>query len=77
MIGGLLRDELRFDGVVITDSTEAAAVQEVTGVQEAAIRNIPARAWRSRHALRRGRAAERAGRLDPLDGELLARWSPA
>ena len=39
---GLLRDELGFDGVVITDSTEAAAVQAVTGVQEAAVRNIRA-----------------------------------
>ena len=42
VIGGLLRDELGFDGVVITDSTEAAAVQAVTGVQEAAIRNVRA-----------------------------------
>ena len=42
VIGGLLRDELGFEGVVITDSTEAAAVQAVTGVQEAAIRNIRA-----------------------------------
>jgi beta-N-acetylhexosaminidase len=42
IIDGLLRDELGFDGVVITDSTEAAAVQAVTGVQEAAIRNIRA-----------------------------------
>jgi len=42
IIEGLLRDELGFDGVVITDSTEAAAVQAVTGVQEAAVRNIHA-----------------------------------
>ncbi len=42
VIGGLLRDELGFEGVVITDSTEAAAVQAVTGVQEAAIRNVRA-----------------------------------
>ena len=42
VIDGLLRDELGFEGVVITDSTEAAAVQEVTGVQEAAVRNIRA-----------------------------------
>jgi beta-N-acetylhexosaminidase len=42
IIDGLLRDELGFDGVVITDSTEAAAVQAVTGVQEAAVRNIRA-----------------------------------
>ena len=42
IIKGLLRDELGFDGVVITDSTEAAAVQAVTGVQEAAVRNVRA-----------------------------------
>ena len=42
VIDGLLRDELGFDGVVITDSTEAAAVQAVTGVQEAAVRNVRA-----------------------------------
>ena len=42
IIQGLLRDELGFKGVVITDSTEAAAVQAVTGVQEAAVRNIRA-----------------------------------
>jgi beta-N-acetylhexosaminidase len=42
IIDGILRDELGFDGVVITDSTEAAAVQAVTGVQEAAVRNIRA-----------------------------------
>ena len=42
IIDGLLRDELGFDGVVITDSTEAAAVQAVTGVEEAAVRNIRA-----------------------------------
>jgi beta-N-acetylhexosaminidase len=42
VIGGLLRGELGFKGVVITDSTEAAAVQAVTGVQEAAVRNIRA-----------------------------------
>jgi beta-N-acetylhexosaminidase len=42
IVEGLLRDELGFDGVVITDSTEAAAVQAVTGVQEAAVRNIRA-----------------------------------
>jgi beta-N-acetylhexosaminidase len=42
VIQGLLRDELGFDGVVITDSTEAKAVQEITGVQEAALRNIRA-----------------------------------
>jgi beta-N-acetylhexosaminidase len=42
VIGGLLREELGFDGVVITDSTEAAAVQAVTGVREAAVRNVRA-----------------------------------
>jgi beta-N-acetylhexosaminidase len=42
IVDGLLRDELGFDGVVITDSTEAAAVQAVTGVQEAAVRNLRA-----------------------------------
>ena len=42
IIEGLLRDELGFDGVVITDSTEAKAVQEITDVQEAALRNIRA-----------------------------------
>jgi beta-N-acetylhexosaminidase len=42
IIQGLLREELGFDGVVITDSTEAAAVQAVTGVQEAAVRNVRA-----------------------------------
>ena len=42
IIDGLLRDELGFEGVVITDSTEAAAVQAVTGVQEAAVRNVRA-----------------------------------
>jgi beta-N-acetylhexosaminidase len=42
VIDGLLRRELGFKGVVITDSTEAAAVQAVTGVQEAAVRNVRA-----------------------------------
>jgi beta-N-acetylhexosaminidase len=42
VIDGLLRGELGYKGVVITDSTEAAAVQHVTGVQEAAVRNIRA-----------------------------------
>jgi beta-N-acetylhexosaminidase len=42
VIDGLLREELGFDGVVITDSTEAAAVQAVTGVEEAAVRNVRA-----------------------------------
>src|SRR5688572_22270117 len=42
IVDGLLRDELGFDGVVITDSTEAAAVQAVTDVREAAVRNVRA-----------------------------------
>ena len=42
VIDGLLRGELGYKGVVITDSTEAAAVQQVTNVQEAAVRNIRA-----------------------------------
>ena len=42
VIDGLLRGELGYKGVIITDSTEAAAVQQVTGVQEAAVRNIRA-----------------------------------
>jgi beta-N-acetylhexosaminidase len=42
VIGGLLRDELGFEGVVITDSTEAAAVQAVTDPAQAAVRNIRA-----------------------------------
>ena len=42
IIQGLLREELGFEGVVITDSTEAKAVQEITDVQEAALRNIRA-----------------------------------
>ena len=42
MIDGLLRDELGYEGVVITDSTEAAAVQAVTDVREAAVRSVRA-----------------------------------
>jgi beta-N-acetylhexosaminidase len=42
VIEGLLRDELGFEGVIITDSTEAAAVQVVTLPAEAAVRNIRA-----------------------------------
>ncbi len=42
VIEGLLREELGFEGVVITDSTEAAAVQAVTLPAEAAVRNIRA-----------------------------------
>jgi beta-N-acetylhexosaminidase len=42
IVGGLLRRELGFRGVVMTDSTEAAAVQAVTDVREAAVRNVRA-----------------------------------
>jgi len=42
VIDGLLRDELGFEGVVITDSTEAAAVQAVSDVRAAAVRNVRA-----------------------------------
>ena len=42
MIEGLLRDELGFRGVVITDSTEAAAVLAVSDVAQAAVRNVRA-----------------------------------
>ena len=42
MIGGLLRGELGFRGVVITDSTEAAAVLAVTPPALAAVRNVRA-----------------------------------
>jgi beta-N-acetylhexosaminidase len=37
VIDGLLRDELGYDGVVMTDSLEAAAVQAVGDVEEAAV----------------------------------------
>ncbi len=42
IIDGLLRDELGYDGVVMTDSLEAAAVQAVTDVEEAAIASAEA-----------------------------------
>jgi beta-N-acetylhexosaminidase len=42
VIDGLLRDELGFEGVIITDSTEATAVQEITDVRTAAVRNVAA-----------------------------------
>ena len=42
IIDGLLRDELGYEGVVMTDSLEAAAVQAVTGVEEAAIASAEA-----------------------------------
>lgn len=42
VIDGLLRDELGYDGVVMTDSLEAAAVQAVTDVEEAAIASAEA-----------------------------------
>ena len=42
VVEGLLRDELGFRGVVITDSTEAAAVLAVTQPAQAAVRNVRA-----------------------------------
>jgi beta-N-acetylhexosaminidase len=42
IVTGLLRRKLGFGGVVITDSTEAKAVQAVTGVEAAAVRNVRA-----------------------------------
>jgi len=42
VISGLLRSELGFRGVVITDSTEAAAVLAVTPPAHAAVRNVRA-----------------------------------
>ena len=37
VVDGLLRDELGFEGVAMTDSIEAAAVQAVSDVEEAAV----------------------------------------
>jgi beta-N-acetylhexosaminidase len=37
IVDGLLRDELGFEGVAMTDSLEAAAVQAVSDVEEAAL----------------------------------------
>ena len=37
VVDGLLRDELGFEGVAMTDSLEAAAVQAVSDVEEAAV----------------------------------------
>jgi beta-N-acetylhexosaminidase len=42
VVDGLLRDELGFRGVVITDSTEAAAVRAVASPAQAALRNVRA-----------------------------------
>ncbi len=42
VIEGLLREDLGFRGVVITDSTEAAAVLAVSDVAQAAVRNVRA-----------------------------------
>jgi beta-N-acetylhexosaminidase len=42
IVTGLLRGELGFTGVVMTDSTEAAAVQAVSSVEVAAVRNLRA-----------------------------------
>jgi beta-N-acetylhexosaminidase len=42
VIDGLLREELGFDGVVMTDSLEAEAVQAVADVEEAAVASVEA-----------------------------------
>jgi beta-N-acetylhexosaminidase len=42
IIDGLLRRELGYDGVVMTDSLEAAAVQEVSDVDAAAVASVDA-----------------------------------
>jgi beta-N-acetylhexosaminidase len=42
VIDGLLRDELGYDGVVMTDSLEAAAVSAVADVDEAAVASVRA-----------------------------------
>jgi beta-N-acetylhexosaminidase len=42
VIDGLLRDELGYDGVVMTDSLEAAAVLAVAGVEQAAVASAQA-----------------------------------
>jgi beta-N-acetylhexosaminidase len=42
VVTGLLRRELGFRGVAMTDSTEAAAVQAVSTVEQAAVRNVQA-----------------------------------
>jgi beta-N-acetylhexosaminidase len=42
VIDELLRDELGYDGVVMTDSLEAAAVQAVSDVEEAALASVEA-----------------------------------
>ena len=42
VIDGLLREELGYDGVVMTDSLEAAAVQAVADVEEAAVASVEA-----------------------------------
>ena len=42
IVTGLLRDELGFDGVVMTDALEMAAVSETYGVEEAAVRALAA-----------------------------------
>ena len=42
VVDGLLRDELGFDGVAVTDSLEAAAVTDVAEVDDAAVQVIEA-----------------------------------
>ena len=42
IITGLLRDELGYDGLVISDALEMRAVADLVGVEEAAVRSIAA-----------------------------------
>jgi beta-N-acetylhexosaminidase len=42
VLDGILRSELRFTGVVMTDSIEAAAVRRRSSVQTAAVRSVTA-----------------------------------
>ena len=70
IVSGLLRDELGFDGVIVTDSIEAQAVLDRSGVARAAERSIRAGAdlilmtgsasWNAVHPwlMRRARASE-------------------
>ena len=70
IVAGLLREEMGFDGVILTDSIEAQAVLDRSGVGRAAERSIRAGAdlilmtgsasWNQVHPwlLRRARASE-------------------
>jgi beta-N-acetylhexosaminidase len=76
VLTGILREELRFDGLVVTDAIEMAAIKRTYGLEEGAVRAIAAGAdtvciggWRDAEAVvERLRdalvAAVRAGRLD-------------